>query len=155
MRGKGVGMSIAARGFENRGQHAFGERIDVLRPNERGFDVDLGELRLAIGAQIFVAETVRDLEIFFHPADHEELLVLLRRLRERVKLSRPKRLGTRKSRAPSGVLLERIGVSISRKPWLVEIIAGRLRDAMTNAQVARQLRAAQVEIAIGQRRSSF
>ena len=58
------------------------------------------------------------------------------------------RLGTRKSRAPSGVGLDRIGVSISRKPCVVEIIARRFRDAMAQAQVARELRAAQVEIAI-------
>ena len=50
------------------------------------------------------------------PADHEQLLVLLRRLRQRVELPGRERLGTRKSRAPSGVLLERIGVSISTKP---------------------------------------
>ena len=46
------------------------------------------ELRLPIGAQIFVAKAFRDLKIFLDPADHQELLVLLRRLRKRVELAR-------------------------------------------------------------------
>src|SRR4029077_10257402 len=33
-------------------------------------------------------ETFCDLKIFFHPRDHKQLLVLLRRLRQRVKFSR-------------------------------------------------------------------
>ena len=53
----------AARGAEDRREHAFDEREDVLRLDERRLDVDLRELRLAIGAQIFVAKTFRDLEI--------------------------------------------------------------------------------------------
>ena len=55
----------SARRFENRGEHSFGQREDVIRPDERSFDIDLGEFRLPIGAQIFVAKTFRDLEIFF------------------------------------------------------------------------------------------
>ena len=77
-----------ARRLENRGQHSLHQSVNVIRPDERGFDVDLGELRLAIGAQVFVAKAFRDLKIFFHPADHEQLLVLLRRLRERVEFAR-------------------------------------------------------------------
>ena len=56
-----------ARRLEDRGQHSLGQRVNVVRPNERGFDVDLGEFRLAIGAQIFVAETFRDLKILSPP----------------------------------------------------------------------------------------
>jgi hypothetical protein len=43
---------------------------------------------LPVGAQIFVAKTFCDLKIFFHACDHEQLFVLLRRLRQRVKSSR-------------------------------------------------------------------
>ena len=43
---------------------------------------------LPVGAQVFVAETARNLEIPFHAADHQNLFELLRRLRQRVKLSR-------------------------------------------------------------------
>ena len=57
-----------ARRLENRGQHSFGQRENIRRFDERSFDVDLGELRLAIGAEIFVAKTFRDLKIFFDAA---------------------------------------------------------------------------------------
>ena len=72
--------------------------------HEAHLDVELGELRLAIAAQVLVAEAARDLEVAVVAGDHQQLLELLRRLRQRVEL-RPAaaRLGTRKSRAPSGV----------------------------------------------------
>jgi hypothetical protein len=40
--------------------HALGLRI-------RHFQIDLRELRLAVGAQVFVAETAHDLKIFIEP----------------------------------------------------------------------------------------
>src|SRR5207302_4845449 len=54
-----------AGSFENRREHSFSEREDVVRCYERRFDVDLGKLRLPIGPQILVAKTFRDLKIFF------------------------------------------------------------------------------------------
>ena len=48
------------------------------------FQIDLGEFRLAIGAQIFVAEAAHDLEILVEAGDHQDLLEQLRRLRQRV-----------------------------------------------------------------------
>jgi hypothetical protein len=49
--------------------------------------VELVELGESVGAAILVAETGRDLEISIEAADHQELLELLRRLRQRVKFS--------------------------------------------------------------------
>ena len=140
----------AARGFEDRGEHSFDEREDVVRLDERSFDVDLREFRLPIGAQIFVAETFRDLEIFFDPADHEQLLVLLRRLRQRVKF--PRREAARDeeiARAFRRALRKNRRLDFE-ETLLVEIIARRFGDPMTQAQIARKLRPAQIEIAIGQ-----
>src|SRR6202035_75020 len=54
---------------------------------ERHFDVNLRELRLAIGAQVFVAKAFHDLEVAIHSRDHQNLLEDLRRLRQRVKLA--------------------------------------------------------------------
>ena len=48
-------------------------------------DIDLSELRLAVGAQVLIAEAAHNLEILFEPADHQQLLEDLRRLRQRVK----------------------------------------------------------------------
>ena len=58
--------------------------VDVVRRDERHLDVDLGELGLAVGAQVLVAEAAGDLEVAFDAGDHEQLLVLLRRLRQGV-----------------------------------------------------------------------
>ena len=56
--------------------------------DERHLDVDLGELGLAVGAQVLVAEAARDLVVALDAADHEQLLEELRRLRQRVELAR-------------------------------------------------------------------
>ena len=51
-------------------------------------DVELIELaRQAVGARVLVAETRRDLEVAVEARHHQELLVLLRRLRQRVELA--------------------------------------------------------------------
>ena len=56
--------------------------------DERRLDVDLGELRLPVGAQVLVAEAARDLEVAVEARHHQQLLVDLRRLRQRVELAR-------------------------------------------------------------------
>jgi hypothetical protein len=60
---------------------------DVLGLHERRLDVDLRELRLAVGSQVLVAEAAGDLEVPVEARDHEDLLVDLRALRERVELA--------------------------------------------------------------------
>src|SRR5689334_19438260 len=61
---------------------------DPLLLREGHFEIDLGELRLAIGSEILVAETAHDLEVLFEPADHQKLLENLWRLRQRVEMAR-------------------------------------------------------------------
>ncbi len=139
-----------ARCFEDRGQHSLDEFEDVFRFDERGLDVDLGELRLTIGAQIFIAKAFCDLKILLDPADHEKLLVLLRRLRERVEFARREATGHEEiTRAFRGALGENGRLDFNES-LLVEIIARRLGDAMALAQVARDARAAQIEITIAE-----
>ena len=60
------------------------------------------------------------------------------------------RLGTTKSRAPSGVERVRIGVSMSRKPARVQVVADRLRDPVAQLERALHRLAAQVEVAVAQ-----
>ena len=84
---------------------------------ERHLDVDLRELGLAIGAQVLVAEALDDLEVAVEPADHQDLLEDLRRLRQRVELARVHAARHEVvARALRACDLVRIGVSISRKP---------------------------------------
>ena len=56
--------------------------------DERRLDVDLRELGLPVLTQILVAEAARDLEVAVEAGDHEQLLIELRRLRQRVELAR-------------------------------------------------------------------
>ena len=89
----------AARFLENADEQAFDERLDFLVGDERRLDVDLRELRLAVGAQILVAEAAGDLEILLQPGDLQQLLVLLRRLRQRVERCRASAATARGNRA--------------------------------------------------------
>ena len=72
----------------DRAEHLFKRALDhglhVLRLDKAHLDVALGELRLAVGAAVLVAEAAGDLEIAVVPAEHEQLLVDLRALRQGV-----------------------------------------------------------------------
>ena len=52
--------------------------------DERHFQVELRELRLPVGPQVFVAKAAGDLHVAVVAGDHQNLLVQLRRLRQRV-----------------------------------------------------------------------
>ena len=68
---------VAANGPQ-RPHEPFSHRHDVLARDERGLDVDLGELRLSVGTKIFVAKTASDLKVAVEAGHHEELLEQLR-----------------------------------------------------------------------------
>ncbi len=61
-------------------------KTDLLA-REAHLEIDLRELKLAVGAQVFVAEAAGDLEVAVEAGDHEDLLEDLRRLRQRVELA--------------------------------------------------------------------
>ena len=67
-----------------RGDDLLAELDDVVLLDEAHLDVELGELRLAVGAEVFVPVAARDLVVPLHAADHEQLLEQLRRLRQGV-----------------------------------------------------------------------
>ena len=56
--------------------------------DEAHLEVELGELRLAVAAQVLVAEAARDLEVAVDAGDHQQLLELLRALRQGVDVAR-------------------------------------------------------------------
>ena len=66
----------------------FGDAEDRAHLREGDFEIDLGEVGLAVGAKVFVAEAARDLEVAVEAGDHEDLLEDLRRLRQRVRSGR-------------------------------------------------------------------
>ena len=56
--------------------------------DERHLEVELGELGLAVGAQVLVAEAAGDLVVALVAGHHQQLLEELRRLRQRVEVAR-------------------------------------------------------------------
>ncbi len=86
--GKGRVQGNAPRCRENLFDHALGNSHDVVLADKTQLKVDLGEFRLAVGPQVFVAEAFDDLEVAFHAAHHQELLEELRRLRQSVEFAR-------------------------------------------------------------------
>ena len=74
-------------------EHAADHRLDrvehVLLGDEAHLQIELVEFAgRAVGARVLVAEAGRDLEIAVEARHHDELLELLRRLRQRVEFSR-------------------------------------------------------------------
>ena len=69
-------------------REALEDAHDVVGPHEGRLEVHLRELGLAVGAAQLVAVAARHLEVPLHPRRHEQLLVLLRRLRQRVRGAR-------------------------------------------------------------------
>ena len=62
---------------------------DILLLDEAHLKVELVEFAVeAIGARVFIAKAWRDLEIAIETRHHDELLILLGRLRQRVELAR-------------------------------------------------------------------
>ena len=69
--------------LEEAAQHRLDRLEDVLLLDEAHLDIELVELAgRAVGAGILVAEARRDLEVAVEARDHDELLELLRRLRQ-------------------------------------------------------------------------
>ena len=60
----------AQRVLEDLFCHAFGDVHDFILVQERGFQVDLGEFGLAVGAQVFVAEALGDLVVTVETRHH-------------------------------------------------------------------------------------
>ena len=75
--------------LEHPAQHRLDRGKDVVLRDKAHLHVELIELAgRAVGARILVAEAGRDLEIAVEARHHDELLELLRRLRQRVEFSR-------------------------------------------------------------------
>ena len=78
---------VPQRFLEDIVNHFFDERQDFFLIHEGHFHVQLSEFRLAVGAQVFIAEAAGDLIVAIHAGNHEQLLENLRRLRQGVELA--------------------------------------------------------------------
>jgi hypothetical protein len=74
---------VDVQGFlEHGADQLLHDRRDLGFGQEGGFDIDLGEFGLAVGAQILVAEALGDLVVAVEAGHHQQLLEQLRRLRQ-------------------------------------------------------------------------
>ena len=121
---------------------------DILDIDEAQLHIDLGELGLAVGAEILVAEAARELDIAVEARHHQELLVDLGRLGQGVELAG---MDARGHEIVAGALGRGFdhhrGLDLD-EAVLVEIVAGDLGDARASDQVLLQRRASEVEIAV-------
>ncbi len=78
---------MAQRFFEDVVYHLFDEGQDFFLVHEGHFHVELSKFRLAVGAQVFIAEAAGDLVITVHTGNHEQLFKNLRRLRQRIEFA--------------------------------------------------------------------
>ncbi len=120
----------------------------VVHLREGHFEVDLGELGLAVGAQVFVAEAAGDLEVAVEAGDHEDLLEDLRRLRQGVEAARVDAAGDE-------VIARALGSGAGHEGRLDfeealgdEVVADGHGDATAERKIRLHLSPAQVEVAI-------
>src|SRR5690606_7092040 len=123
---------------------------DILTRDERGLDVNLRELELAVRTQVLVAEAARDLEVAIEACAHKQLLVDLRRLRQREELARVHPAGHEEvTRALWRGLRQDRRLELEIAACTEEVARG-LHQAMAQDEVVLQLRASQVEHAMAQ-----
>ena len=103
--------------FKDSLEQPLGQVKDIFLGHKGHLNIQLGEFRLAVRAQVLIAETFDDLVIPVHPGNHQYLFKKLRRLRQGEEFARVQTGGNQKSRAPSGVDFVKTGVSTSIKPW--------------------------------------
>ena len=136
--------------LEGAADHALEHRADLFLGEERGLDVDLRELGLAVGAQVFVAEALDDLVVAVEAGHHQQLLEQLRALRQRVELAVVHAAGHQ-------VVARTLGRALGQHRRLdvdeavgIEELAHLHRHAIAQPHVALHRRAAQVEHAVRQ-----
>ena len=134
--------------LENIREQILNDAEDVVDLDERHFHVELGELRLPVGAQVFVAQAAGDLEILIEAGDHQDLLVKLRRLRQRVPAFRRHPAGHQIVACAFGRAATQERRFHLQKTLLIEVIADHLIEPMPQHQHALNRHPAQIEIAI-------
>ena len=137
--------------LEHAGDHRLHRREHVLLLDEAHLDVELIELAgQTVGARILVAEARRDLEVAVEARHHQQLLVLLRRLRQGVELAG---MDARRHQEVARAL--RRGRGQDRRLEFEEALllhapAHRIDDRAAGHDVLVQLLAAQIEEAVFQ-----
>ena len=137
-----------AGGSEGSGAELLDDGEDMLAAREGHFEIDLRELKLAVGALVLIAEAAGDLEVAIEAGDHEDLLEDLRRLWERVELAWMDAAGDKKIASAFGCGFVEDGRFYLEEALLREAFAHGARDFVAQPEVALHLGAAQIDVAI-------
>ena len=142
---------VDAQGVLEHGlDHALEHVANVLFLHEGGFNIDLREFRLAVGAQIFVAEALGDLVVAVEASHHQELLEQLGRLGQREEVAIVHAAGHQViARAFGRGLGQHRGFDVD-KPIGVQEFTYLHRHAVAQHQVVLHVGTAQVQHAVGQ-----
>ena len=144
------GLDLDPHRAERPLEEAFGDLDDLFRIGEGHLHVHLGELRLAVGAQILVPEAADDLVVAIRPPDHQQLLEELRRLRERVEAAA---MDPGRHQVVPGPFRGGPGQKRSldfEEPVFVEVAADLGGQPAADPQVALQPRVPEVQIAVAE-----
>ena len=136
--------------LEQVAHHGLGDAHDVFFIEEAGLDIDLGEFRLTVGTQVFVAEALGDLVVAVEAGDHQQLLEQLRRLRQGEEAAgvgaARHQVVTRAFRGSAGQD-RRLDVE---EAVVVEVTADARGDARTQLELLGHFRATQIDEAVAQ-----
>ena len=131
------------------GEHRGADRlVHVVLVDEAHLGVELHELVLAVGAQVFVAQAAGDLVVAVDAGHHQQLLEQLRALRQRVERARLLTAGHDELAGTLGRAgHEHRGLDLDEALILHRPADGRV-DRGAEAQVALHALAADVEVAV-------
>ena len=128
----------------------FHQVQNIIPLDERHLQVELGELRLAVPAQVLIPEAARDLEVAVHAGHHQQLFELLRRLRQGIKLPRIDPRGDKVVARALRCRFEKDRRLDLHEVPLIQEIPHVLDHLMAQDQVASHPLPTQVQIAIAQ-----
>ena len=128
--------------------HALEDIENILLLHKRHFAVDLRKLGLTVGPQVFVAETLYNLEIAVEARHHQQLLEGLRRLRQRIELARIHSRRYHKVAGSLGSRLNQYRRLHLEEVQLVEITTYLEGHLVTQLEIAAYNGTAQVEVTV-------
>ena len=129
-------------------QQPLDQRPDVAGVDKAHLQVELRELRLAVCTQILVAEAAGDLEVTLDACHHQELLQLLRALRQGIELARVQAAGHDEVACALWCALEQDRRLDLQKIACRQVLADKAHDAVTQHQVLGHAGTADIEIAV-------
>ena len=146
--GEGVRQRDAEHALEHAAHQRFHEPGDTVEIEERGLDVELGELRLPVRTQVLVPEAAHDLVVALEPRHHQELLEDLGRLRQGEEMAP---VGAARHQVIAGAFRRRLrehrGLDVD-EALAVEELPYRAGDARPGFEPREHLRAAQIDVAV-------